>query len=706
VRFDVPNLGREAARHIDTTVELASAPAVTFISVLARIAVRQPEAKNSVMSRIRIVAWAVGGTTIVFLALGVAGVGSVLGWFPHWWLRLPICAVFSTPVLVGLLIANRQPRNRIAWILILGPFALTLQLPFGAVLGKGWALQIDRGSWPLLFAWPIAVAYVFPTGRLPSRRWRWIAAAAAVSFVCFVGIAMTDPTPFDGDNASTPNPIAHNAVGEWLSGNGIWIPFWFAMLATFIAGAVAMVLKLRRSTGVEHLQAMWLAWSAATFPVALFICGLASFLLGDSFFDAVFFVVLMLMQVAIPVSIGIAVLRYRLYAIEEIANRTVVYATLTTLLLATYAAITIGLGVLVGGDSPWVIALATLVVALAFRPVRGRVQDAVDRRYRRARYEGVRRIRAFEDDVRDGRQAPEQIGAVLAQALADPLAEIYFWLPETEAYADVRGDIAELPVDDRARREIRRSDARTATLLHDPTLLERRTLLDGVLSAAALSIEMARLRVEVRIQLAEVAASRTRIVEAGYEERRRLERDLHDGAQQRLVSLGVQLRRLQLTLPREARILSSALDQIVEEVGAAIVDLRQIAAGVRPARLDEGLAAALRDLARTSPVPVDVDASGERVAASVEAAAYFVACEALTNAVKHAAPSKVAVRAVRQNGMLYVSVADDGVGGAVVRRGSGLAGLRDRVAAHSGTFDIVSPRGGGTRVEVALPCES
>ena len=152
--------------------------------------------------------------------------------------------------------------------------------------------------------------------------------------------------------------------------------------------------------------------------------------------------------------------------------------------------------------------------------------------------------------------------------------------------------------------------------------------------------------------------------------------------------------------------LSPALDQIVGEVGAAIGDLRQIAAGVRPARLDDGLAAALRDLARTTPVPVDVDAPRERVAASVEAAAYFVACEAITNAVKHASPSRVAVRAVRENGTLHVSVSDDGVGGAVVRRGSGLAGLRDRVAAHGGTLEIVSPRGGGTHIEVAIPCES
>ena len=449
----------------------------------------------------------------------------------------------------------------------------------------------------------------------------------------------------------------------------------------------------------------WLVWGASLIALVLPLDIVMSTWFGGG--GAKTFALLLVAQFALVAAIGIAVVRYRLYAIDTLVNRTLVYVTLTLLLLAVYAAITVVLGVVVGGDSAWVVALATLVVALAFRPLRSRVQDLVDRRYRRARYEGVRLIRTFEDDVRDGVRAPEEIGVVLAEALQDPLAEIFFWIPETRGYADTTGEsLAGLPQDERARRELSRDDIKTASLLHDPTLLERRDLLDGVLAAASLSIEMARLRVEVRIQLAEVEASRARIVEAGYEERRRLERDLHDGAQQRLVSLGVQVRRLQLSLPRDARILSPALDQIVAEIGAAISDLRQIAAGVRPARLDEGLAAALRDLARTSPVPVDVEATGERAPASVEAAAYFVACEALTNAVKHGSPSRITVRALEDNGTLHVTVSDDGVGGAVVRRGSGLAGLRDRVAAHGGTLEIVSPHGSGTRVEVAIPCGS
>jgi signal transduction histidine kinase len=660
----------------------------------------------SCMSGLRIAAWVVATASVVSLGLGLADIHGVMDWLPIG--LAPFVAVaWLAPAAVGVVIANRQPRNRIAWVLLLGSFALTVQVPLSLALGEGWGLQMGRALWPLLYAWPIAITFVFPDGRFLTPRWRWVGLFGVISFVGMMAIAMLDPEPFEGDDASVANPLADNAVSAWMEDTGlwlIWVVFWLGILGTLIAGSISMILRLRRSTGVERLQMMWLAWSAALIPIGLVLCAASWTVFG--FVDYLVFPFLLLMQVAIAASVGIAVLRYRLYAIERIVNRTLVYASLTFLLLAVYAVITVGLGVFVGGDSTWVVAAATLAVAVAFRPLRTRIQDLVDRRFRRARYEGVRRVRSFEDEVRDGVQAPEAIGSVVAEALGDPLADLYFWLPETEAYADATGEAVEPPLDARARREIRRDDTRTALLLHDPTLLERRDLLDGVLSAAGLSIEMARLRVEVRIQLAEVEASRTRIVEAGYEERRRLERDLHDGAQQRLVSLGVQLRRLQMSLPREAQILSPALDQIVDEVGSAIGDLRQIAAGVRPARLDDGLAAALRDLARTTPVPLEVDAPQERVAASVEAAAYFVACEAITNAVKHGSASKVAVRAHRENGTLHVRITDDGIGGATVRRGSGLAGLRDRVAAHGGTFEIVSPRGGGTTLQVAIPCES
>ena len=188
----------------------------------------------------------------------------------------------------------------------------------------------------------------------------------------------------------------------------------------------------------------WLVWGASLIPLVLPLDIVMSTWFGGG--GAKTFALLLVAQFALVAAIGIAVVRYRLYAIDTLVNRTLVYVTLTLLLLAVYAAITVVLGVVVGGDSAWVVALATLVVALAFRPLRSRVQDLVDRRYRRARYEGVRLVRTFEDDVRDGVRAPEEIGVVLAEALQDPLAEIFFWIPETRGYADTTGEsLAESP---------------------------------------------------------------------------------------------------------------------------------------------------------------------------------------------------------------------------------------------------------------------
>jgi signal transduction histidine kinase len=664
-------------------------------------------ADNRGVLGLRIAAWAVGLGIAVELAVGLAS----YDWHsdedvPLWVLPLLVLALL-VPTCVGLLIATRQPRNTVAWVMLVGVLALILVASPGLenLIGTGWALQIDRATWPLLYAWPIAIAFVFPDGRLLTPRWRWVAAAAVASFVGFMFLALLDPDPFEGKDASVPNPLAGNGPGEALGGTGIWIPFWLGILASLFAGVAAVWLRFRRSTGIERLQVMWLAWSALLIPLGLLLCAASWLFMSGP--EELVFVVLLLMWIAVSAAIGVAVVRYRLYAIERLVNRTLVYGVLTVLLGAVYVALTAILGVAVGGGSAWVTAAATLAVAVAFRPLRAAVQDVVDRRFNRARYQGVRRVRTFEEQVREGARAPEEIVTVLAEALGDPLVELVFWLPESATYATAAGELVDtLPDDGRARTEAHRDGVPTAVLLHDPALLVRRDLLNGVLAAAALSIEIARLRVEVRNHLAEVEASRARIVEAGYEERRRLERDLHDGAQQRLVSLGVQIRRLQRTLPRSASVLSPAFDQIVGEVAAAISDLRQIAAGVRPARLDDGLAAALRDLARTAPVPVEVDVPVGRVTASVEAAAYFVACEALTNAVKHAAASKVSVRAVRENGSLVVSVSDDGIGGAKARRGSGLAGLQDRVAAHGGSLEILSPRGRGTRIEVAIPCDS
>ena len=632
----------------------------------------------------------------------------VLGAEPHLpsgaeqWMAPFVALAALAPTYVGLLIALRQPRNPIAWILLVGAFFTSraeLLIP-----DHGWSLQVGRSIWPFLFVWPVAVALVFPNGRLLTRRWRWVAGIGLFCLVAFICVAMLDNEPFDSPFASVHNPMAdvgHPSFLEW-----IWVPLWLGMLATLIASIVAIRLRLRRSTGVERLQTLWLAWSMSLIPIGLVISLCASWLVP--FVDVVTYPLLLLMQTTVAVSIGVAVVRHRLYDIERLINRTLVYAALDRAVARLVhrrrsrrrrrARPRLGVGDR-GGDACRRARVPPVAGARADDSSTGASIASAPRACESCRPSRTRCARAC---ARPRRSAP-----CSPQALRDPLAELVFWLPASETYATAAGElVAALPDDGRARSEITREGARTAVLLHDPALLERRISLREILAAAALSVEIARLRVEVRLQLQEVQASRVRIVEAGYEERRRLERDLHDGAQQRLVSLGLQIRRMQRSLPREASVLAPALDQIVGEVGSAIADLRQIAAGVRPARLDDGLAAALHDLARTAPIPVEVEAPIGRVAASVEAAAYFVVCEAITNAVKHSSASRIELRATRENGALLLSVADDGVGGARARRGSGLAGLDDRVSAHGGTLEIASPRGGGTRIEVAIPCDS
>jgi len=315
------------------------------------------------------------------------------------------------------------------------------------------------------------------------------------------------------------------------------------------------------------------------------------------------------------------VTRYRLYDIDRLINRTLVYTAVTLALGLLYAAVSVLAGVAAGRGSTWVTAFAVLFVAGAFGPLRRRAQAGVDWRFDRQRYDGLRRVRAFVEEVREGRAEPEGVGEVLAAAFRDPSAELLFRLPASDAYADsAAGMIVDPPNDGRAVTQVQHRGQEIALLLHSPSLLDRPDLLRSVLAAASLAIEIARLRVEVRLQLTEVEESRARVVQAGYEERRRLERDLHDGAQQRLVTLGIVLRRLQRSLPREAQILGPALDAAVDQIGLAIDDLRTIAAGIRPPRLDEGLAAALADLARAAPVPVDLAATAERLPAQVEAA--------------------------------------------------------------------------------------
>jgi signal transduction histidine kinase len=630
--------------------------------------------------------------TYAIIAAGVAAAATVSD-PPHGAhaLDLAFLAVgVAVPAGVGYSLLRRRPGLVVAWILLAGAFSIAVVM--GSFLVAAVALAEDPDSrlgawalvpsseWVVLFAWPLALAYVYPDGRLPSPRWRWPARLALASFAVAMALLPFQPT-FDGPYGEVESPIGVDLE--------VLVPLfwaaWFGILVSLVGGALALWARY----GEYRRQVLWLVYGAILPPL---------WLGGTSLLSRVFDVdlsadlpVLMIAHVWLAVAVAVAVTRHGLYAIDRLLSRTLVYGLLTAGLAAVYVLVALLAGSF--ADTTFTASVATLAAALLFRPLSDRLQDVVDRRFNRARYEGVRLLRTFLDDVRDGRSEPEDVGAVLRIALGDPSAEVFFRLPETGAFADRSGHLVSLPGDAREHSPI----GELGVLVHAPA---PRDLLRPLLDAAAVVVELARLRVELRLQLAEVESSRARIAQAGYEERRRIERDLHDGAQQRLVTLGIMLRRLQRSLPSG---LAPTFDAAVDEVAATIADLRTIAAGVRPPRLDEGLGAALEDLARAADVPVEVETTGDRAPPEVEAVAYFIACEALTNALKHASPSRVQVRATRSADLLRLRVIDDGVGGAVVTNGRGLAGMADRVAAQGGTLALSSPTGAGTEIAVELP---
>lgn len=304
---------------------------------------------------------------------------------------------------------------------------------------------------------------------------------------------------------------------------------------------------------------------------------------------------------------------------------------------------------------------------------------------------------------------PEDVRQTLATGLGDPTLTLAFWIPETGGYVDDQGHAFELPDPfERGVTPVELDGRRVAALIHDPALLDEPELVRAVADAAGLALERARLDAELRAKLEELKASRTRIVEAGYAAARRLERDLHDGAQQRLVSLALALRLVEDRMADDPAEAARLLGDARGELSAAMDELRDFARGLHPGVLSSrGLDAALEALAARAPLPVEVRGRlGERLPERVEAAAYYVVAEALTNVAKYAEAERAWIEVARRNGNLVVEVGDDGRGGADPGAGTGLRGLRDRLAALDGSLEVESARGGGTRVRAAIPCSA
>jgi signal transduction histidine kinase len=302
--------------------------------------------------------------------------------------------------------------------------------------------------------------------------------------------------------------------------------------------------------------------------------------------------------------------------------------------------------------------------------------------------------------------APGDLRDALARALRDPSLQLAYWLPDYDVYVDLQGRPVQLQdLEARATTLIDRDGVHVAALIHDPALGDEPELLDSVRAAAGIALENGRLHAELRARLEELRGSRARIVQAAQNERQLLERNLHDGAQQRLIALSLELSLLKGRIhdDPEAR---AGIDKARREIAASLGELREISSGLHPAVVSgHGLAIALEQLAARAPLPVELRADVDgRLPAALEVAAYYVIAESLTNVAKHAQATSAQVVVVQERDELVLEIVDDGIGGADSERGTGLRGLADRVESLDGRLRVWTPLGGGTRVRAEIPC--
>lgn len=648
-----------------------------------------------------------------------------------------IAAAFTA---VGVFVVHRRPGNREGWFFIATGVAHAVMF-FGRQYGiyaeshAGDALPaVSWVTW--MGVWPLALVLAlfgvtimsFPDGRLPSPRWRVVAATMmGAGILLSLGSALW-PVEYERNSLSVPHPFR---VGGYDTAQTLWGPLTLTAYQLFqVTWASCVVVRLRRARGDEAQQLKWFVYAVAVGAVAM--------ALGFVVFGSPALGVLAVPVV--PVAAGAAIVKYRLYDIDPVINKTLVVGTMAGIVTAGYVAVVVGVGGLVGvSASPnLVLSLAaTAIVAVAFDPVRRRVQGWADRLvygHRATPYEALARLSnqlsrgGLRADLFEGLASTvaEGVGAAevtLWVGSGDELVAVASWPPRADQSSQLTGgprDLASLGDGGRThvRPIVHQGTLRGAVTLTKAagevlSASEDRLLRDLVAQAGlvidnvGLGAELQERLHEISLQAAELRAAAKRIVAAQDEARRRIERDLHDGAQQRLVTMALSLQAV------SERAASGDDDDLAAQVGEArrqlnqaLTELREMARGIHPAILtQEGLEAALGFLAERSPVPVQVvvDLDG-RLAQEIEATAYFVVSEALTNAAKHSGASSIVVGARLHDGQLTIEVTDNGRGGANDQSGSGLQGLADRLATLDGRLTLHSPEGGGTRMRAEIPC--
>ena len=646
----------------------------------------------------RLLALAAWPLALLAVAVGVVGLATSAVFEDVAWFAL-VVALGVPSLILGTVISGRRPDNSVGALLALMGLAVLVIGSTDTYIAAAerrpdvlpvseMAVTWTAGGWVWFYAPVALLMLVFPDGRPTGRAGRWlIVAVLATAVVC---------------TALTGVDIVGAPAWAVPLGLGAVVGF-FGLL---VASAVSIARRLRRSTGIRRAQLTWFALAGLSLPATLLLCW-GSYLLLDG--PDLVIVGLIVMWLAVPAATAIAMLRHDLYDVDRAASTAVTYAIVSAALLATFTAVSVIGGLALGRGSPITAAVATAICLLALQPLRRRVQAIVERRIHPLRQGAMNAIEDLRTKTYAGEARPEELEAVLRRALRDPQLRVGYRLPGASEFVDVDA----FPVDfsDAMSTPVRLGDTVIGVL--QPVRSCPRPLLDAVADASALLVEVVRLRLELSRALIDVESSRSRILHAGYAERRRLERDLHDGAQQRLVSLGMSLRIAQRHLEDGTVDVDALLDTTVAELATSVAELRQLAHGLRPSSLDDGLEPALVNLTsrlRTGALPIrvnlDVVRDGLELSDDVSTTAYYVASEAVANVVKHADADCIDMQVARRNGTVHVRVSDNGRGGASLRPGSGLAGLRDRVAALGGSLLVASPPTGGTVVEAVLPCGS
>jgi signal transduction histidine kinase len=636
----------------------------------------------------------------------------------------------------GALIATRRPANPIGWLFltagILGGANL-LSSEFAsysihhevAVPGGNTAKWFSDWLWfqgQLIF---VFLLLLFPDGSLPSPRWRplvWIVVSGTALALIGGWLSPTAPATFDDPITIWPLPGTLGATARTVSSAGTVLT-----LLTLLFSTSAPIVRYRRATAEVRQQLKWFA--AAAGLVGMILIAFIAVMTTAPSYASLLSVLWVIAASMIPVATGIAILRHRLYDIDVVINKAVVFAVLAAFITVVYLAIVVGIGALVGARGNFALSiLATAIIAVAFQPARERARHLANRLVygkRATPYETLSEFAGRMSEAFATEEILPRMARILGEGTGARRAEVWLrvggeirpaasW-PEEQPMSNPislqSDDVPEIDDVDRVVAVRHHGELLGALAVSkpptEPLTPAEDELISDLASQAGLVLRNVRLTSELQARLEELQASRQRLVTAQDEERRRLERNLHDGAQQQLVSLAIKLRMARSISDKDSAKADQILAEVEREAADALEDLRDLARGIYPPLLaDQGLVAALSAQARKAALSVEIVSDGVgRYPQEIEAAVYFCCLEALQNAAKYARASRAVVRLAGDDQSLNFSVEDDGAGfdPATTPRGTGLQNMADRVEALGGRFEIDSRPGEGTRVTAKIP---